>query len=147
MLAADERKKAIEKKKMELKELEKNLREREKILSQKRLIEIGKLSAKAKIDNVESDVLFGAFLDIANKLHEKDSIKKWKELANQIRTNEKKNCIAVSFKNQPSSEAKEQLKKLNFRWNKFRNEFCGMGDKSMVSSIMKDYECKIEVIE
>ena len=141
-------KKALEDKKNKLRDKEKFIKEREKRTSQKQMLEVGRLAAKAKIAKIELDSLFGAFLEIAENLSNAEKLAQWKEKSSiENSKNMSGNRITISFKQTPENSVKEQLKKLNFKWNRFRGEYYGIGDKSALSVILKNTEHKIEVIE
>jgi len=140
-------KKSIEERKRDLEQKKKNLMNKERASSQKRMLEIGRFALKAKINNLDDSLLFGAFIEIANNSNNVEFIAKCRENLQQINTENSGSRITISFKQPPSREIKDHLKSIDFKWNKFRGEYYGFGDKSSLSKIIGKIDCKIEVIE
>jgi hypothetical protein len=141
------KKKTIEERRLELKEKEKALMERERIYSKKLMVEIGKIAIKSNISHLDKDHLFGAFLDISEKAKNPKNLAQWKEISSKANEEEEKGKqIIISFKTSPTSEVKALLKNNKFKWNTFRGEYYGFGDKGTIENLFKNHECKIEVI-
>lgn len=140
-------KKTLEEKKRDLEEKKKNLMNRERLSSQRKLLDVGKLALKAKITHIDADLLFGAFIEISANERNSEHLTKWRENSKKMQKEINGVRIAISFKQPPSLEVKNHLKQLNFRWNRFRGEYYGFGEKSIVSDSLNGVECKIEVIE
>jgi hypothetical protein len=136
----------IEKEKIRKKE--KELKEREKKIRAKKFIDIGRLAFSIAIDTLEQDAMLGAFLEISEKINDKN-ISAWKKKAKEYNENRKtldSTPLSVCFKSPPNKEIKDQFKDLGFRWNSFRKEFFGHGQYSIVNDLIKGLDCKIEVI-
>lgn len=59
---------------------EKLIKEKERQVRARRLVEIGKLAGKAEIDRLDEEVILRAFLEIAENLKEKkNNLEKWKK--------------------------------------------------------------------
>lgn len=139
-------KKTLEEKKRDLKEKERVLREKEREYSQKKLIGLGKIAMRAGLSDIDPEVLFGAFLEVIERSKDPSVIAEWKIRSQKNSEGVSGNRIAVSFKNPPPIEEKNKLKDLNFRWNKFREEFYGFGDINQLSVLLKNVECDISII-
>ena len=140
----------IEQKKKILELKKKLLKEKERKQRFKQSIEIGKLACKANIDSLDKQILFGAFIEIFERSQKPDHVNAWKNLA--VTFNQKSDfnltvALSVSFKSDFGQEVKDKLKSLGFRWNKFRKEFYGYGNKNEIESIFNDTQCIVEVLE
>lgn len=138
----------LKKEKLQLKE--KLLKEKEKQQRARQFVEIGRLAYKANIDEMDQDSLFSAFLEIAEMSKDQKKIDSWKKKSmsyNEMEQNEKKARLSISFKNDPPKEIKEMLKKLSFKWNNFRSEYYGYGEKNVISDQLKNYQVNIEIVE
>jgi hypothetical protein len=148
----EEQKKRVEqqKKKIKLKEL--LIREKERQRKAKRISEIVSLAFKARIDQIEDEALFGAFVEIAEKIQNPQIIDEWKQkgqicLDAQKTKDAPDTLLAISFRSDPGKDIKETLKKLKFRWNAFRKEFCGYGNSKKIENLLKGLHFTIEIIE
>ena len=145
----EEKKKKIEiqKKKIHLKE--KIIKEQEKQKKFKRLSEIIGIAIKANIDQYDEKILLGAFLEIANKMHNEETIREWRkmgELYLQEQDEKSEVAIAISFKADPGMAVKEELKKMRFRWNPFRKEYCGYANQREIEDLLKETNSTLELI-
>ncbi len=127
------------------------LKEKKNLALQKRLFDLGKLAQKAKLLELDDIVLLGAFYEIAERKGDESAIKSWIEKANaknkQEESKEKDNTrLSVSFKNPPPKEAKAILKKMKFRWNSFRGEYYGFGNRESLARLLDGTECNIETL-
>lgn len=130
-----------------LRKKEKLLSAREKLSTQNQMINIGKLASKAKINHLDDHTLFGAFLEISKHLSDDSKLTAWKmHSENKNKEKESGKPLTISFKLTPDKEVKDLLKLNKFKWNSFRREYYGFGDKAELSKLFKNIECKIEVI-
>lgn len=146
----EKKKEEIEKKKQKIILEEKILREKTKRYRAKNFQKIGRLAFKANIDLVDENELFGAFLEISerkNNVKEKDLWGKKSEDFRRKRDKESNIPLVISFTIAPEKEIKDKLRDLNFQWNRFRKEFYGYGKKEILSDILKNCQCKIEVVD
>lgn len=148
MPSLEKQKSKLEDNKRKLKEREKMLKEKEKKSSKNTLSNLGRLLIKTQISHLDSEALIGALLAISEMAKDEKNISLWKEKAQKHKANDKTgNAITISFKNPPDFEVREKLKELNFKWNSFRGEYYGFSKKDEVSDLLKNHECKIEMIE
>ena len=144
---AEKEKLEMMKKKIQLQE--KILKEKEKRQRALRFEEIGRIAVKANIDSLDENTILGAFLEISEKINERKTIEDWKRRAEKFLTVAEKtddSPISISFKNDPSTEIKNKLKDANFKWNRFRKEYYGFGNKSELETLFKETESTIEVL-
>ena len=149
MVDIDEQKKKIEfqKKKLHTKEL--LLKEKEKQKMVRRFTEVGRIASHANINDLDDETLLGAFIEISKRFHDSDALSKWKSLSKEHQAESQKiesTPLTISFKSPPNSEIKAKLKNLNFRWNRFRNEFQGYGKKLALEEMLKGTEYSIHVV-
>ncbi|NGX61848.1 MAG: hypothetical protein K940chlam9_01337 [Chlamydiae bacterium] len=74
--------------------------------------------------------------------------KRWKEkgeLFEENESDEKQEALMVSFADASDSEMKSRLKAMGFKWNKFRKEFYGCGDRKSIENELKGLDFQIEV--
>lgn len=127
---------------------EKKIIDDEKKKRVKQFAEIGKLAFDADIDRLDRKLLLGAFLEISSLLTNTERTNQWYVLANNFES-EKENlgqALIIAFDDLPSEAVRSKLKDLKFKWNKFRGEYYGYGDKKIVSSLLESCKCKIEIV-
>lgn len=135
-------------KRAQIEQRERLLKQKERKLETKRLIEIGRLAAKVGIDTLDSPTLAGAFIDIREKFLNPDIKKTWEENGNHFLTDELKSNdqpIIIKFSLNPSEEAKAKLKHLRFRWNNFRKEWYGYGKIEEIQNLIKGSDASVEL--
>lgn len=134
------------KEKLALKERMLAMKERKKRV--KRFSEVGKIAYSAGIDQLDQAILLGAFLEISSQLSEKLKIDHWKRLADEFSKEQEteKSGLIISFQNPPSDEIRTTLKEMKFRWNKFRGEYYGYGEKKLLDELLKTCQANIEVV-
>lgn len=128
---------------------EQKLKEREKKHLFNQLIGIGKLASKANIDNLEKMALLGAFIEISQKKNEQLILENWSKIAEEfLKYIDQNNAVSLSvkFPSPPDKIILDKLKELKFKWNRFRKEFYGFGNKDEVSKILSETGCIIEEI-
>jgi len=140
----------IEEKKKKLQLKEKIIKEKDRRKQKAIFSEIGAIANKAGIDTLDPEILLGAFIDISEKLHDESNILKWKENIKKIASvfdKDQQSPIIIKFQSEITQNEKDLMKKLNFKWNKFRSEFYGYGIKNTLEKLLKDTSCKIELVE
>ena len=137
---------AIKKERIEKKE--KILKAKERKLRIRKLIELGSLVEKAHIGQLQSEALLGAFAEIQLKSKDPETLSKWTETG-KIFLNQQssisKTPLIVSFETPPPEEILKQLRGYKFKWNRFRKEWYGYGDKEELASIFEKFSPKITV--
>lgn len=146
----DEAKKRLENEKEKIRLKEKLIRDRERKMRAKRFQEIGRLAHKAEIDLLDSDALLGAFLEIQSRKANKSDIAGWKEKASALKTaddQQGKTPMIVALKEEAPTEVKRKLSDLNFKWNSFRKEYYGHGNRGELSEILENIKHELEVVD
>ena len=146
-LEEEKKKVELQKKKIQLKE--KLIREQEKRRKFKRISEIVEIAFKMNLDQVEDAVLMGAFLEISEKIQDPKMIVEWKKMAalhQQSHEEKSEHLLAIAFTKEPEKEVREMLKKMKFRWNSFRKEFCGYGNQRELENLLKESDFSIEIL-
>ena len=149
-LNLEEEKKKLALKKSRIEAKEKRLKEKERKVRTRRLIELGGLVSKAGIEELNNNALLGALLDIKEKLKEESTVKKWKDkgaAAFEKDKAENGEALIVSFDAEPPREAKDILRNLGLRWNRFRREWQGYGKKDLLEKELKEFGAMIESVE
>lgn len=139
---------AEEKKRIAIKEKLLKLSEKKKQASQ--YVDIGRLAALVKIDQMDKDHLLGAFLEISKKFEDNKVLQKWKQEADTFRTNYEEIPsvpLVIIFTSEPSKDAKDKLKNAKFKWNAFRKEYYGYGNKQPIESLLSEESFQIECPE
>jgi hypothetical protein len=135
----------IEEKKKKLKAQEKAIKMKEKRAIRMKSSDFGNLIIKAGISHISKEALFGALLEISEKINNAKNISEWEEKSKRNqKESQQKQQITISFKSPPNKEAKEILKQNGFKWNKFRGEYYGFGLKENLSEMLKGHECILE---
>jgi len=146
----DEQKKKIEVQKKKIQIKEKMLKEHEKQKKFRRLSEIVATAIKANIDQLDEVTLLGAFLEIAGKMQNEKTLSEWKEMGELYLQNQDEKAavpLIISFESDPGTPIKEELRKLRFRWNSFRKEYCGYGNQKELEALLQSSHATIEIID
>ena len=112
----------------------------------RRLIELGGLLVKAKLDELENNTLYGALLSLSDELNNNPSKKEqFKSIGVDAFAKEQidKTPVLLSFVDQPDKNTLAQIKELGLRWNKYRQEWYGETELEKLQSVVKDIEHKI----
>ncbi len=139
----------IEQEKEKIRLKEKLFKEKEKQKRSKRFSEIGRIASKVDIDLLDDDVLLGAFIEISEKIKDNQISNQWKEKASTFLKTQDETIgtpLSISFSIDPNKDVKNKLKDLGFRWNSFRKEFFGHGDKISIEKIVEGTQYKIEIL-
>lgn len=144
----EKQKARLEDTKRRIKQKEKMIKEKEKMSAQNTLSSLGQLFVKANLAHLDPEILIGALLEIAEKTKDEKILATWKEKSqHHFKDTKKGSAISISFKTPPDFEIKEKLKEMNFKWNAFRGEYYGFGEKSALSDLLENIEHKIEIIK
>ncbi|CDZ81931.1 Conjugal transfer protein TraD [Candidatus Rubidus massiliensis] len=129
-----------------IQEKQRRIQEKEKRLLNKSLIEIGKMAYKANIHKFDSDLLYGAFLEIQKKSNSEEARNIWKSNLQQSNSIDELLPIAIKFE-KITKEVDSTLRHLKFKWNRFRKEYFGRSDLETVKKICEKYNGKMEIIK
>lgn len=138
----------LESSKEKIKQKEKMLKEKEKMSARATLSSLGQLFVKTKTSHLDPEILLGALLEIAERSNEKEILDGWMKRAQNYTELSSKNSrgtpLAISFKSHPDVDIRTKLKELKFKWNGFRGEFYGFGDKTILQNLLQESACSIE---
>ncbi|MCB1106600.1 MAG: conjugal transfer protein TraD, partial [Chlamydiia bacterium] len=116
----------------------------------RRLIELGGLVSKAGVEGLNNNALLGALLEIEGKMKEESTVKKWKDKGAAAFERDKAQNgepLIVSFDAEPPREAKDKLRDLGLRWNRFRREWQGYAKKETLEENLKEFGALVESVE
>lgn len=151
MDTVEQQKLKLEQKKNRLaaEEIRINLKERK--LRTRRLIEIGGLVVKAKLDHLATNTLFGALLTLSESLAKDSNIQKqWTAIGKRVLDQEEKKQSAVILKldSKPSDQIRAHLRSHGLKWNKLREEWYGfVTNLDALKEGVKSIDHNIEVIK
>lgn len=142
-----EKRKLLEKKKNRLKQMEVTLSIQERKKRTRRLIELGGLISKAKLDHWNSNSLLGALLSLKEHEQDKTQMDDWSYKGGITFSAEKttlpKSPIIVKFEEMPSDETKKILKSQGLKWNDLRQEWEGQGPLEELRTLLAGYNAEI----
>jgi hypothetical protein len=125
----------LEQKKTRLLQLKNRVRETEALLKNqerkartRRLIELGGLVAKAQLDHLSTNTLYGSFLHIKAQLtNNAKLLEQWTHEGGTAfsQVERLKTAIIVSFTKKPSTDMCLKLRALGLKWNPIRKEWQG----------------------
>lgn len=147
MVDLESKKKKLNLEKSRLENKEKSIREKERKLRIKKLIELGEILTSAGISEIDSEILFGAFVDIKEKYKDESQRESWKNLAIGIKAEQNsknQQPLIISTATAPSGDLKAALKGLKFKWNPFRKEWYGKGSIDDLKPVLEPFNAKIE---
>lgn len=146
-----ERRKYLEQKKNRLKQMEASLNVQERKKRTRRLIELGGLVSKAKLEHWSSNSLFGALLFLKEKEQDKSQMDDWDYKGGVAFSVEKssipKSSVIVTFEEVPSDNIKRSLKSLGLKWNGLRQEWEGHVVVEEVKSLLKNQKAEIQELK
>ena len=139
--------KRLEEKKRKIRKREIAIKEMEKKRKDKSMVAIGKLAYQAGIADLDGDVLLGAFLEIALLRTDEAIRNKWLEKTKNLSDGKVGvSSLSISFSKSPDKEVREKLKEMKFKWNDFRGEYYGYGNREEMRNLLHGVKCSIEVL-
>lgn len=124
-----EKRKQLEQKKNRLKQMEAAFSVQMRKKRTRQLIALGGLVSKAKLEDWNSNSLFGALLSLKEKERDANQMNEWTHKGGIAFSAEKvsisKSAVTVKFEEIPSDELKLTLKSLGLKWNALRQEWEG----------------------
>jgi hypothetical protein len=153
----ERKKQKLESQKHRLKQIESHVKSEERKARTRRLIELGGLVTKADLDQMESNVLLGAFLEIKERLsdvpdtHMTNIKEAWAKKGGVAFNKEQstKVPVIISFTDKPTSEMRDTLKDLGLKWNPIRKEWEGyvQQQKLQTQSFKNDKNMQIRILD
>ncbi|ARN84789.1 conjugal transfer protein TraD [Candidatus Nucleicultrix amoebiphila] len=135
----------IEFKKNRLMRIESHVKLMERQSRTRRLIELGGLVAKAGLDDLETNVLYGALLEIKEKADDIKIVKAWahKGGAAFAKDNKDTSPVIVKFTSKPNEEVRAKMRELGLKWNAIRGEWQGWVDLKGLKDLLQKEEAAI----
>lgn len=146
-----EKRKYLEQRKNRLKQMEAVLNVQERKKRTRRLIELGGLVSKAKIDHWNSNSLFGALLSLKERESDEGQMKTWTHKGGVAFSIEKpsipKTPVIVKFSEIPSDGTKRAIKSQGLKWNALRQEWEGHVVLEELQSLLSSQKAAIQKLE
>lgn len=141
----EKKKQMIEMKKNRLKHLESHVKLMERKSRTRRLIELGGLVVKAELEDLETNTLYGALLDIKEKLMDAKVVKAWAHKGGSAfaKENHTKTPVIVKFETKPSEEVRAKIREMTLKWNTIRGEWQGHVDLPTLKEAIKGENAEI----
>ena len=136
--------------KAKIKSKEEMLRIKEKKQLFNQLVEIGKVAQKANINDIDRLTLLGAFIEISKVKEDPSKLASWRkqgELLEEKNSQSDSSALTIKFSSTPSEANLKKIKELKFKWNRFRKEFYGYGNKETLNNLLKNDQPIIEEIK
>ncbi len=93
---------------------------------------------KAKLENLQTNQLFGALLEVAEKSTNEKTLENWANKGGKAFSQTKKTegvPISISFPEKPSMELRKELRASGFKWNSLSNVWEGNADPKIAKDI------------
>ncbi|MEN8236957.1 MAG: conjugal transfer protein TraD [Pseudomonadota bacterium] len=122
------KKQRLERQKNRLNQQEALIKQLERKERTRKLIALGGLIVKAKLDDIDTNTLLGGLLTLAEqKIADPAITETWsqKGKATFDQENQDKVAVIVTFEEKPSAELRAQIRELGLKWNQFRKEWQG----------------------
>jgi hypothetical protein len=140
------KKQKLEQQKAKLGLQEARLKLMERKARTRRLIELGGLLAKVKLDTQPNNVLYGMLLEAKDKIKDKSQFEKWAKKGGAAFAAEQKDKVPVilSFESKPPAEARNIIRSHGLKWNNIRKEWHGyVEDLKQLKNDVNDYDCEL----
>ena len=151
MSEIEQQKVRLEQKKNRLIAEETRLKLKERKMRTRKLIELGGLIAKARLDHIDTNTLYGALLSLADAAKQNDNmIRVWTEAGKHALEQEQAlfTAVIVKFSEQPNESVRKKIRLIGLRWNSFRGEWYGnISNLDELKSTIEGFEHDLEVIK
>lgn len=148
--ALKDKKKKLEQQKARLALQEAKLKIIERKSRTRRLIELGGLIAKAKLDAFPNNVLYGMLLEAQTKSKDESQVKAWEKGGGAAFSLDQKEKVPViiTFESKPSVDARNIIRAHGLKWNSIRKEWHGLVESlKQLKEDVRPFEGKIMEIE
>ncbi len=146
-----ERRSELERQKIALLGKEKALQEKERRERTRKLIELGGLLVKAKLDHLDVKTLYGALLTLQPQAANSTTLTQWSKQGQTAFADKNKGDntmpLVVQFPDKPSPEARTALRALGLRWNSIRQEWQGITQPEPVQNTVKQFGGKVIIMD
>jgi hypothetical protein len=115
------------------------------------LIEKGSLLEKAGLLSLDTNTLYGALLEVAQKASCPHTLQSWTQKGGAAFSQEAKalnrSPILLQFPKQPPEEIRKTLRALGLRWNSLRQEWNGFAPLEPLQLIAQEHNATLTVPE
>jgi len=150
MKTIEEQKAKLERKKLKLAVEENRLKEKERKMRTRHLIEVGGLLVKARLDYLSKAALYGALLSISSELDQNPNIiHRWEQIGKEAFEKEQANKFAVilKFASEPNNEIRQTIRKLGLKYNRIKQEWYGyVHNLDSLKETVRSVEHQIEAV-
>ncbi|MCC8399433.1 MAG: conjugal transfer protein TraD [Rickettsia endosymbiont of Platyusa sonomae] len=150
MHEALQQKQKLQQKKARLIMEEINFKIKERKMRTRHLIEMGGLVAKAELDNLPTNSLFGALISLKNEITKHpDTEERWTKIGKDIFDQEEKNrsAIILKFSSKPKESIRTHIRQHGLKWNALRKEWYGyIIDMQSLKNGLLDIEYQLEIV-
>ena len=115
-----------------------------------KLIRLGGLFEDAGLFDLDPKALLGLLLESYEASKDPSVVSRWLDLGSrrlQSKESEDNVALIVQLDIDPPKKAVDLLKSMNFRWNKFRQEWQGYGSKEKLLDLLSEAKPEIQVVE
>ena len=152
--ALQSKKQKLEQQKARIALQEARLKLQERKARTRRLIELGGLLAKVKLDTQPNNVLYGLLLEAKEKIDkdvkDKSQLEKWAQIGGAAFAAEQKDKVPVilMFDSKPPAEARNIVRSHGLKWNTIRKEWHGhVENLQQLKTDVSEYDCQIIKME
>lgn len=128
-----------------------NFKIKERKMRTRHLIEMGGLVAKAELDNLPANSLFGALVTLKDELTKCPDIQNhWTKIGRDIFDQEEKTrtAIILKFTSKPEESVRSHLRQHGLKWNALRSEWYGfITDMQSLKNGLLPIEYKLETVK
>ena len=146
----DNKKLKLEQRKARLLKEEITLKNKERKLKTRNLIEYGGLIIKTELDKLTKDILFGALSTLTTQLKiNPEIIHQWQKLGEGLFNAQTKNksAIILKFDAEPSNGIRTTIRQVGLKYNRIRNEWYGyVEDLENLKIYIKDIQYTLETL-
>ncbi|EER22270.1 MULTISPECIES: conjugal transfer protein TraD [spotted fever group] len=150
MIDTPQQKQRLQQKKARLIMEEINFKIKERKMRTRHLIEVGGLVAKAELDNLPTNSLFGALVSLKNELTKYPDIQDhWRQIGRNIFEQEEKTSTAVilKFTSKPIESIRTHIRQHELKWNSLRKEWYGfITDMQSLKDGLLDIDYELEIV-
>ncbi len=128
-----------------------NFKIKERKMRTRHLIQVGGWVAKAEIDNLPANSLFGALVSLKQELAKTPEIQEqWTAVGRELLDHEDNIRIAVilKFETKPIESIRTHIRQHGLKWNALREEWYGyVSNISALKSGLLDIQYQIEIVK
>lgn len=140
----------LQQKKARLTMEEVQLKIKERKMRTRHLIEMGGLVAKAELDNLPANSLFGALVSLKDELIKRPGVQdSWTKVGKEIfdQAEKSKTPIILKFESKPEESIRSHIRQHGLKWNALRKEWYGyIIDMQSLKNGLVDLKYELEIV-